>query len=54
MREANECLQAEASPAISQSSQHEPQAWNPPTLTTWEIGEETLTKTGSGETLWQY
>lgn len=32
---------------LTQIAQSEPQAWNPPTLTTWEIEEETLAKGGS-------
>jgi hypothetical protein len=49
MREPKEPPQAEASAALTQGAQSEPQAWNPPTLTTWEIKEETLSaKTGSG------
>ena len=49
MRELKETLQAEASLALSQSAQAEAQAWKAPTLTTWKIEEETLTKIASGD-----
>jgi hypothetical protein len=39
---------------LTKSVQSEPQAWNPPTLMTWKIEEETLTKTGSGPDFGQY
>jgi len=53
MRDPEETLQAEGSPALTQSAQSEFQVWKAPTLTTLKIEEQTLTKTGSAD-LGQY
>jgi hypothetical protein len=47
MKERRETLKADASDVLKSSAEPKPQAWNPPTLTTWEIKEETLNG-GSG------
>jgi hypothetical protein len=47
MRGHEKTLQAGVSLCPAESVQSEPQAWKAPTLTTWEIEEETLVN-GSG------
>ena len=54
MRAPKKTPRAEVSLSPAQGAQSEPQAWKPPTLTTWKIEEETLTKTGSTGDFGQY
>jgi hypothetical protein len=54
VRELKGTLQAEVSLVLIQSDQAEPQTWKAPTLTTWQVEEETLTKTGSAADFGQY
>jgi hypothetical protein len=42
MREPDGTLQIEVLVSLAESPQCEPVAWNPPTLKTWKIEEETM------------
>jgi hypothetical protein len=48
MRNDGASSQVEASVVLTQSDTPDPQSWNPPTLTTWKIEDETLGSYASG------